>query len=79
MKNLNKDTVIITTRRNKMEILQLKSMTEIKISLARLNITCEMSEEIISELEDKLIQYQSEKPKRKMNRSSENYAEPASI
>lgn len=55
MNNLNKDTVIITTRRNKMEILQLKSMTEIKISLERLNITCEMSEEIISELEDKLI------------------------
>ena len=35
-----------------MEILQLKNMTEIKISLERLNIWCEMSEEIISELED---------------------------
>ena len=55
MENLNKDTVIITTRRNKMEILCLKSMTEIKISLERLNIRCEMTEEIISELEDKLI------------------------
>lgn len=42
MENLNKGTVIITTRRNKMEILRLKSMTESKISLERLNIRCEI-------------------------------------